>query len=177
MSRIGKQPISLPKGVDVKVADGVVTVKGPKGELSQSLVGQIEAKVEGEELVFTRADDSRTAKANHGLMRSLAFNMVTGVTEGFSKKLLVQGVGYRADVRGTNLVMNLGYSHPIEFPIPSGIDIKVEKDNSITVTGIDKAQVGQVAADIRSFRTPDRYKGKGVRYDGEHVSLKAGKSA
>lgn len=177
MSRIGKQPIDIPSAVTVKVNGDEVAVKGPKGELKLDLIDLVSAKLDGEQLVMERANESRTARANHGLMRSLAYNMVLGVTEGFSKKLEVKGVGYRADVKGSNLVMNLGYSHLIEFPIPSDIQIQVDKDNTITVSGIDKARVGQVAADIRSFRKPDRYKGKGVRYQGEYILIKAGKSA
>lgn len=177
MSRIGKKPVSIPKGVTVEVADGVVRVKGPKGELAQAVTPRTSAAIEDGELVIARDDDSRPARAAHGLMRSLSQNMVTGVTTGFSKQLEVNGIGYRADVRGGNLVLNLGYSHPVEFPIPKGIQIAVDKDNTITVTGIDKQEVGQVAANIRSFRTPDRYKGKGVRYKGERILLKAGKSA
>lgn len=177
MSRIGKQPVTIPSGVTVSVTNGTVAVKGPKGELKLDLVDPITAKVEGSEVIFERPNDSRTARSLHGLMRSLASNMVTGVSEGFEKKLEVQGIGYRADVKGKNLVMNLGYSHLIEYPIPADIDISVDKANVITVSGIDKARVGQVAANIRAFRSPDRYKGKGVRYQGEYVALKAGKSA
>lgn len=178
MSRIGKAPIAIPSGVTVTVDGDTVGVKGPKGQLSLELIALVSAKVdETDGLVLERENESKTARANHGLMRSLAANMVTGVTQGFEKKLKVEGIGYRADVRGTELVMNLGFSHPIHFPIPDGIQIVAAKDNTITVSGIDKAQVGQVAANIRAYRQPDRYKGKGVRYVGEHISLKAGKSA
>lgn len=177
MSRIGKSPIKIPSGVTVSVADRNIKVKGPKGELSLDLVERIDAAVENDELVLTRGGEDKQTRAFHGLMRAHASNMVQGVTEGFSKVLEVQGVGYRADVRGANLVLNLGYSHPIEYAIPSDIKIEVSKDNKITVSGIDRARVGQVAADIRAFRSPDRYKGKGVRYLGERIILKAGKSA
>ncbi|MCB9665464.1 MAG: 50S ribosomal protein L6 [Alphaproteobacteria bacterium] len=177
MSRIGNKPVTIPKGVTISVASGAVTVKGPKGELSESIHPSIEVEVGEAEVVFKRKSEVRTARAAHGLMRSLTQNMVVGVTEGFSRRLEVQGVGYRADVRGQNLVLNLGYSHLVEFPIPQGVQIAVDKDNKITVSGIDKQRVGQVAANIRKFRTPDRYKGKGVRYEGETILLKAGKSA
>jgi large subunit ribosomal protein L6 len=177
MSRIGKKPIAIPAGVTVTVSGSQVDVKGPKGSLSLALIDGITAAVEEDNLVFSRADESRPSRANHGLMRSLANNMVVGVTSGFSRRLEVRGIGYRADVKGKKLVMNLGYSHLIEFEIPSDVAIEVDKNNTITVSGIDKARVGQVAANIRGFRPPDRYKGKGVRYEGEHVSLKAGKSA
>jgi len=177
MSRVGKQPISLPKGVTVTVADGQVQVKGPKGALTQSIVDRVGVAVDGETVNVTRDDESRPSRANHGLMRALVANMVQGVDKGFEKKLEVIGVGYRADVKGKNLVMNLGYSHLIDFPIPDGISIDVDKQNVITVQGIDKQQVGQVAAEIRGFRKPDHYKGKGVRYVGEYIRIKAGKSA
>jgi large subunit ribosomal protein L6 len=176
MSRIGKLPVSIPKGVTVDVSD-VVAVKGPKGQLSQRVVDLVSVKVEGEEVVVTRADDSKPSRAYHGLMRSLIQNMVTGVSEGFEKKLQIIGVGYRADVKGKKLVMNLGYSHPIEFDIPDGIEIAVDKQNFVTIKGADKQQVGQVAAVIRGYRKPDHYKGKGVRYADEQVRIKAGKSA
>jgi len=177
MSRVGKQPISLPKGVTVSVADGQVKVKGPKGELTQSLVSRVSVSVDGETVQVNRADESRPSRANHGLMRALVANMVLGVDKGFEKKLEVIGVGYRADVKGTNLVMNLGYSHLINYAIPDGIKVEVDKQNVITVQGIDKQKVGQVAAEIRGFRKPDSYKGKGVRYVGEYIRIKAGKSA
>jgi len=176
MSRIGKQPIDVPNGVTITVGDEVV-VKGPKGNLSQKMVAYVAVKLDGDQLVVTRKDDSKPSRANHGLMRSLIQNMVTGVTKGFEKKLKVIGVGYRADVKGNKLVMNLGYSHPIEFDIPAGISIEADKNNDITVRGPSKQQVGQVAAVIRGYRKPDHYKGKGVRYADEHVRIKAGKSA
>ncbi len=177
MSRIGKQPIALVSGVDVSVGDDAVTVKGPKGQLTQSIVSYVSVVVEDGNIVVNRASDSKPARANHGLMRALLSNMVTGVTTGFEKKLSVIGIGYRADVKGNQLVMQLGYSHPIEFSIPSGISIDVDKKNNISVKGVDKQQVGQVAAEIRAFRQPDHYKGKGVRYSDEYVRIKAGKSA
>ncbi|HJN74966.1 MAG TPA: 50S ribosomal protein L6 [Myxococcota bacterium] len=176
MSRIGNKPIEIPKGVTVTLGD-VIGVKGPKGELSQALVEGISGSIEGDTLVFVRASDHRKHRANHGLMRALVANMVTGVTTGFERKLEIIGVGYKATTKGKGVVFNLGYSHPIGFTPPTGVTVSVEKNTKITVTGIDKAAVGQVAADIRSFRPPDSYKGKGVRYVGEVVRLKAGKAA
>lgn len=177
MSRIGKKPIAVPSGVTVNLSPTEVRVKGPKGELSIEMADLVAASLDGETLTFTRTTESKTARANHGRMRAMAANLIHGVTAGFSKVLVVDGIGYRADVRGKNLVLNLGYSHLIEYAIPAGVDISVDRDNKVTITGADKQQVGQVAAKIRSFRKPDRYKGKGVRYDGEHILLKAGKSA
>ncbi|TVQ91752.1 MAG: 50S ribosomal protein L6 [Deltaproteobacteria bacterium] len=177
MSRIGRLPIPVPSGVTVKIDGDTVVVKGPKGELSSNLPEYTDAAVEGSEILITRSSDLRQARANHGLARALINNMVVGVSQGFQKSLEVIGIGYRADVKGNQLVLNLGYSHLVEYPIPDGISISVDKQNKVTVEGIDKQQVGQVAAVIRGFRKPDHYKGKGVRYSGEHVRLKAGKSA
>lgn len=177
MSRVGKQPVVIPKGVTVDVNPDQIKVKGPKGELTQRFVANIGASVEDGNIVFTRSDESRVARANHGLMRALVKNMVTGVTTGFNQKLEIQGVGFRAEVKGRMLVMNLGYSHPVEFPIPEGITVAVDKNVNLSIQGIDRQQVGQVSAVIREFRTPDHYKGKGVRYSGEQVRIKAGKSA
>ncbi|TNE88622.1 MAG: 50S ribosomal protein L6 [Deltaproteobacteria bacterium] len=177
MSRIGNQPLELPAGVTLEVADGEVRVKGPKGQLTQALVPSVAVQVDGNNVTVERAGNGKQARAYHGLMRSLIGNMVEGVTSGFEKKLEIIGVGYRADVRGSNLVLNLGYSHPIEYAIPAGIEIAVDKSTKVSIKGIDKQKVGQVAADIRAYRRPDSYKGKGVRYEGEHISLKAGKSA
>jgi len=177
MSRIGKLPIPIPPGVTVSVSGGTVRVKGPKGSLAQDLVKRVSVDVQDGQVVCTRTNEDRQSRANHGLMRALVNNMVVGVTQGFQKDLQVKGVGYRADVRGSDLVLQLGYSHPIEYRIPEGIEITTDKTNKITISGIDKQQVGQVAAVIRSFRPPDRYKGKGVRYIDEVVRLKAGKTA
>lgn len=176
MSRIGKLPVPLPAGVTVDIGDEVI-VKGPKGTLKQKIVDLVSVKLEGTDVIVTRQDDSKPSRAFHGLMRSLINNMVVGVSTGFSKKLQIIGVGYRADVRGKELVMNLGFSHPINFTIPDGITIAVDKQNFVTISGADKQQVGQVAAVIRGYRRPDHYKGKGVRYADEHVRIKAGKSA
>ena len=175
MSRIGNKPIEIPKGVTVTLGDTIV-VKGPKGELSQAAIEGVTGTIEADVLQFTRASDHRRHRANHGLARALVANMVTGVTKGFERKLEIVGVGYKAEVKGKSVVFNLGYSHPIDFTPPAGVTVSVDKNTKITVTGIDKAAVGQVAADIRSFRPPDSYKGKGVRYEGEVIRLKAGKA-
>lgn len=177
MSRVGKKPIAIPSGVTVKIDGSTVTVKGPKGELTVETVDHITVSQQDGSVVVARDGETRVARANHGLVRALVNNMVTGVTVGFKKQLEVKGIGYRADVKGSNLVLNLGYSHLIEYPIPADVSIETDRNNNITITGIDKARVGQVAANIRDFRKPDRYKGKGVRYMGEHIVLKAGKSA
>jgi large subunit ribosomal protein L6 len=177
MSRIGRMPITLPSGVDLKVDGGEIKVKGPKGELTGRLVDLVELEIDNNRMVVNRLNDERQARANHGLMRALVNNMVVGVSKGFEKQLEVIGVGYRAEVKGNALVLNLGYSHPVEFAIPQGIAISMDKNNRIIVSGIDKQQVGQVAAVIRGFRKPDHYKGKGVRYVGEYVRIKTGKSA
>ena len=177
MSRIGNKPVAVPSGVTVTSADGQLTVKGPKGQLTQRIAEGISFSVEGDVATVSRANDSKPYRANHGLMRALLNNMVTGVTKGFERKLEINGVGYKASTQGNKAVFNLGYSHPIEFPFPEGVTISVDKNTSVTVSGIDKEKVGQAAAEIRGFRPPDSYKGKGVRYEGEYVRLKAGKSA
>ena len=176
MSRIGNNPVSIPSGVTVGVADGSVSVKGPKGELNAPLVAMVSANVADETVVFERANNSKAARANHGLMRALVQNMVTGVTAGFSKQLEIIGVGYRAQMKGSTLVMQLGYSHPIEYAVPSDVSVKVDGTTNITVSGISKQAVGQVAANIRDYRKPDHYKGKGVRYKGEYIRIKQGKA-
>ncbi len=177
MSRIGRQPVRVPKGVSVAVANGAIQVKGPKGALSQALVSDIDVGVVGDEVNVTRRSESTPVRSAHGLVRALVANMVKGVTDGFEKKLQVEGTGFRAEVKGRNLLLTLGFSHPVEFAIPTGIDIAVEKQTLIAVKGIDKQQVGQVSAVIRSFRPPDSYKGKGIRYVGETLRIKEGKSA
>ena len=176
MSRIGNKPIALPKGVTVTVADGI-TVKGPKGELTRALVDGTSVAVENDTLTVVRASDSRTHRANHGLMRSLLNNMVIGVSAGFERRLEILGVGYKAQSKGSEVVFNLGYSHPINYKVPEGVTVDVDKQGKITIKGIDKEVVGQTAAIIRGFRPPDAYKGKGVRYEGEYIRLKAGKAA
>ena len=176
MSRIGRLPVPVAAGVKVDVSGRTVNVKGPKGSLTQELPGGIDAEVADGKIVVRRRDDSKPQRALHGLVRALLNNAVVGVTQGFTKELEIQGVGYRAQVAGSNVSLTLGYTHAIEFPIPSGIQIAVEKQTKLTVTGIDRQQVGHVAAKIRSLRPPDVYKGKGVRYVNEQVRKKAGKT-
>jgi large subunit ribosomal protein L6 len=182
MSRIGKKPISIPKNVKVNITDGVIEVSGPKGQLTTSVPTGIKFRVDGDQLVAERESDDHTAV--HGLARALVQNAVTGVTDGYSRQLDIVGVGYKVELQKNRVIFNLGYSHPIEFPLPTGIDVKVERVNkpiqqyqtTLTVSGIDKQQVGQVAADMRSLRRPDPYKGKGVRYANEALKLKPGKT-
>ncbi|HLM28345.1 MAG TPA: 50S ribosomal protein L6 [Acidimicrobiales bacterium] len=177
MSRIGKAPITLPSGVDVSVTGSNVSVKGPKGSLEREVPGAITVRQDGDVLVVERPDDERQNRALHGLVRSLVNNMVVGVTEGFRKELEIVGVGYRATARGPNaLELALGFSHPVNITAPDGISFEVPSPTRIVVTGIDKEAVGQVAANIRAWRKPEPYKGKGVRYAGEHVVRKAGKA-
>ncbi|MBX9951438.1 MAG: 50S ribosomal protein L6 [Candidatus Obscuribacterales bacterium] len=177
MSRIGKAPITVPKGVTVDLKGNDVKVKGPKGELSRTLRPEIEIKMEEDKLVLTKKNDDRLSRSLHGLSRTLVANMVKGVSDGFEKTLEMTGVGYRAQMEGTKLVMALGYSHPIEIEPPKGLAIAVGKGNIITVTGIDKQAVGDLASAIRETRPPEVYKGKGVRYKGEVIRRKAGKAA
>ncbi len=178
MSRIGKKPIAVPKGVEIKKDGNAVVVKGPKGSLKTPLVQGIDVKVENNVVQFTRPNEDKPTRAYHGLVRALVANNVVGVTTGFKKELDIVGVGYRAEVKGKEVVFQLGYSHPVRFPIPKGIEIAVDaKSGHITVTGIDKQQVGQVAAEIRSLREPDPYKGKGIKYSDEIIRRKAGKAA
>lgn len=178
MSRIGKAPVIFENGVQVTVSPAnEVTVKGAKSSLKIGMLPAISAKVDGNKVVLTRKDDSKESRSLHGLYRALIQNAVTGVSKGFTRGLELQGVGYRANVAGKKLELSLGYSHPIHFEIPEGIEIKVEKQTSISIIGANKELVGQVAAKIRSFRPPEPYLGKGVRYTGEHIRRKAGKSA
>ena len=178
MSRIGKKEISLPKGVEVKKAGDAITVKGPKGTLSTHLVHGIDVKVENNVVQFSRENEEGKTRALHGLMRALVANNVKGVSEGFKRELDIVGVGYRAEVKGKEVVFQLGYSHPVRFPIPQGIEVAIDaKTNHITITGIDKQKVGQVAAEIRGLREPDPYKGKGIKYSDEIIRRKAGKAA
>jgi large subunit ribosomal protein L6 len=177
MSRIGKAPIPVPGGVDVAIAGARVTVKGPKGTLERDLPTTITVRQDGEVLLVERPDDQRENRALHGLVRSLVNNMVVGVTQGFTKELEIVGVGYRATSRGPGAVdLALGFSHPVNVTAPDGITFEVPAPNRIVVTGIDKEKVGQVAADIRAWRKPEPYKGKGVRYAGERILRKAGKA-
>ncbi len=175
MSRIGKRPIPIPKGVQVKIEDNTITVKGPKGELKREIHPDIGAKIQDDKIIVFVKRQTKKSPALHGLFNALIWNMVEGVTKGFQKSLEIVGVGYRAELKGSNkLVLHLGYSHPIEYELPKGISAQVDK-NKITVSGIDKELVGQVAAKIRSFRPPEPYKGKGIRYEGEQIIRKAGK--
>ena len=176
MSRIGKKPIAIPKGVKVDVHPGAVEIQGPKGKLRQALPTGIGFQVEGEQLQAKTLEDNPLLGKFHGLARSLVANAVRGVTEGFKKELDIVGVGYRAEVKGKQVIFALGYSHAVVFDIPVGIDVAIEKQTHITVTGVDRQLVGQVAANIRRLRKPDPYKQKGVRYTGEVLKKKAGKT-
>jgi large subunit ribosomal protein L6 len=177
MSRIGKSPIPVPSGVDVAISGAHISVKGPKGTLERDIPGVITVRQDGENLVVERPDDERQNRAMHGLVRSLVNNMVLGVTQGFRKELEIVGVGYRATAKGPGAMeLALGFSHPVSITAPDGITFEVPAPNRIVVTGIDKEAVGQVAADIRAWRKPEPYKGKGVRYAGEYVQRKAGKA-
>lgn len=176
MSRIGRKPINIPAGVEVKVDGSEVTVKGPKGQLNLSVNPKITVKVEGAEIIVTRPDDEKNSRSLHGLTRTLVDNMVTGVTQGFKKELEVQGVGYRVQKQGKNLVMNLGFSHQVIVSETDEIKIDVPGPNAIVISGIDKQKVGQFAAEVREKRPPEPYKGKGIRYVGEYVRRKEGKA-
>ena len=177
MSRIGKQPIELPSGVNVAIGPGRVQVNGPLGELSQSVPARMQISQEDGSLVVKRPTERGDDRALHGLTRSLLANMVEGVTKGFEKRLELQGVGYRAALRGTDLELNVGYSHPVVIKPPQGINFEVPDATSIFVKGIDKQQVGEMAAQVRKVRPPEPYKGKGIRYEGEYVRRKVGKRA
>ena len=177
MSRIGKKPIAIPAGVKFAVADRVVSVEGPKGKLSLTLPPHVDAAAEGTNIVVTTADETREANAMHGLARSLINNMVVGVTAGFKKELAIVGVGYKAQLAGNKLTLSLGYSHPVVFEVPKEIKLTVTPENKMIVEGIDKQLVGETAAQIRRFRPPEPYKGKGIRYVDERIILKEGKSA
>ncbi|GGH60460.1 50S ribosomal protein L6 [Rothia aerolata] len=176
MSRIGRLPISVPAGVEVKIDGNLVSVKGPKGELSREISAPITVAQEDGVITVSRPNDERESRALHGLSRSLINNMIIGVTEGYTKKLEIVGTGYRVMAKGSDLEFALGYSHPISVKAPEGITFAVEGTNKLSVSGIEKQLVGQVAANIRGLRKPDPYKGKGVRYEGEHIRRKVGKA-
>ena len=176
MSRIGRLPIDIPAGVDVKVDGLAVTVKGPKGELALTVASPIEVKVEDSQVLVTRPDDERTSRSLHGLTRTLIANQIIGVTQGYSKGLEIVGTGYRVAQKGSSIEFALGFSHPVTVEPPAGITLTVEGNNKITVAGIDKQAVGETAANIRKIKKPEPYKGKGIRYAGEVVRRKAGKS-
>ena len=177
MSRVGKKPIPLPDGVEVNISREELEVKGPRGSLMHRIPSGISVHQEGSLLVVTRKNDTPKLRALHGLMRSLAANSVTGVTEGFQKELEIEGIGYRAQLKKDVVVFQLGFSHPIEFQVPEGVEVKIEGANLIVVSGIDRQKVGQVAANICRLRRPDVYKGKGIRYKGEVLRKKVGKAA
>jgi large subunit ribosomal protein L6 len=177
MSRIGKKPIAIPAGVDVKLNGTEITVKGPKGELKNTLRPEMEIVIENSEIIVKRPNDDQTNRSLHGLTRTLIANMIEGVTEGFKKELDVNGVGYRVQKQGKNLVMNLGYSHQVIMEEPAGLTIDVPSPNKIIVSGSDKQAVGQLAAQIREKRPPEPYKGKGIKYVDEHIRRKEGKAA
>jgi large subunit ribosomal protein L6 len=176
MSRIGKMPVTVPSGVDVQVAGTQVTVKGSKGQLSREFTERVNFEIEDGVITVARQDDTRESRALHGLSRALLANMVVGVSEGFTRVLEIQGVGYRASLKGSDIELLVGYSHPVDVSAPEGITFEVPEPTRIVISGIDKEQVGQVAADIRRVRPPEPYKGKGIRYAGEHVRRKAGKA-
>ena len=176
MSRLGKKPISIPEKVEIKSANGIVTVKGPKGELTQEIFDGYSVVVDDGKVTVTPDSEARSAYAKWGLLSVLITNMAKGVSEGYSKALIVDGVGYRVQLQGKKLTIIAGYSHPILYIAPEGIDFVVEGQNKVIVSGINKQMVGQVAAEIRSIRPPEPYKGKGIRYDGEYIARKAGKT-
>ena len=176
MSRVGRQAIAIPDGVQLSLGESEIGVKGPKGELTGPLPQGISASIEDGILAFSREEETKAVRSLHGLTRALANNMVVGVTDGFKKGLEIEGVGYRAEVKGKTLVLTLGFSHLVEMPIPEGLSVKVENTTSVSIEGIDKAAVGQYAADIRRLRPPEPYKGKGIRYTGEHIRRKVGKT-
>jgi large subunit ribosomal protein L6 len=175
MSRVGRKPVAIPKGVNVAVKEGEVAVKGPKGELKRSVPGGVTVKVAGAQLSVERSDDSRENRAKHGMMRAVVANMVKGVSEGFERRLEINGVGYRADVAGQKLNMALGFSHPVVFDLPKGVAAKVDK-NIIILSGIDREVLGETASEIRNIRPPEPYKGKGIKYVEEHIRRKVGKT-
>jgi large subunit ribosomal protein L6 len=177
MSRIGKQPIVIPQGVKVQIEDGLIRAEGPKGKLSQPVPAGMAAKIDNNVLTITRDADHRTARAIHGLTRALIANMVTGVKDGFERKLEIVGIGYRAQLQGRNIQLALGYSHPVIFPLPETITADIERQVVITLRGPDKALLGETAAKLRTLRKPDPYKGKGIKYSDEVIRRKVGKKA
>lgn len=175
MSRIGKVPVAIPAGVTADIADGILSVKGPKGTLTLSMRDEIHYAVEEGRIVVKPANDTKQARAYWGMQRTLVENLVTGVTQGYTKVLEITGVGYRANAQGKNLKLQLGYSHDVDFSVPEGIEIKTPDNTTVEITGIDKQKVGQVAAEIRRWRKPEPYKGKGIKYRGEYIFRKEGK--
>ena len=177
MSRIGRQPVSIPQGVKLNLDGAVVRAEGPKGKLSQPIPAGLSAKIENNQLLISRSGDDRKVRALHGLARALMFNMVMGVKDGFERKLEIVGIGYRAQLQGRAIQLALGYSHPVIFPLPEGVTAEIDRQVSITLRGADKAVLGQTAAKLRALREPDPYKGKGIRYANEVVRKKVGKKA
>ena len=177
MSRIGRKPVSIPQGVKVNLDGAVIRAEGPKGKLSQLVPAGLSAKIENNQLVISRSGEDRKVRALHGLARALMFNMVTGVKDGFERKLEIVGIGYRAQLQGRVITLALGYSHPVLFPLPEGVTAEIDRQVSITLRGADKAVLGQTAAKLRALREPDPYKGKGIRYANEVVRKKVGKKA
>ncbi|MAX14161.1 50S ribosomal protein L6 [Sphingobium naphthae] len=175
MSRTGKKPVTVPSGVTASIADGQLSVKGPKGTLAIPLADEVTYSVEDGVIAVKPVNDSKRARAFWGMQRTLIQNLITGVTEGYTKKLLITGVGYRANAQGKTLKLQLGYSHDVDFAVPEGIEIKTPDNTTVEISGIDKQQVGQVAAEIRRWRKPEPYKGKGIKYDGEFIFRKEGK--
>jgi large subunit ribosomal protein L6 len=175
MSRIGKKPVTIPSGVTADIANGVITVKGPKGTLTLTMREEISYTVDGNAIIVKPANDTKAARAFWGMQRTLVDNLMTGVTEGYTKTLQITGVGYRATAQGTNLKLQLGYSHDVDFPVPEGIEVKTPDNTTVLISGIDKQKVGQVAAEIRRWRKPEPYKGKGIKYAGEFIFRKEGK--
>ena len=175
MSRIGKKPVAVPKGVTVNIGGGMIAVKGPKGELKRKVPTGVTVKVEGDKVVATRGDDGRVNRAKHGLIRALVANMVKGVTTGFTRELEINGVGYKAEAKGKAVTFTLGYSHTIDFPLPTGIEAKIDK-NKVILSGVDRELLGQTAAKVRSLRPPEPYKGKGIKYVEETIKRKVGKA-
>ena len=176
MSRIGKKPVTIPSGVTANIANGILTVKGPKGTLTLNMRDEISYTMDGNAILVKPANDTKAARAFWGMQRTLVDNLMTGVTEGYTKTLNITGVGYRAASQGTNLKLQLGYSHDVDFTIPEGIEIKTPDNTTVLISGIDKQKVGQVAAEIRRWRKPEPYKGKGIKYAGEFIFRKEGKT-
>jgi large subunit ribosomal protein L6 len=176
VSRIGRLPLKIPKGVKVSVQKDHVLVESPKGKVTQEYSPEVSVKVEGDSVLVARADDSQKAKSMHGLYRNLLKNALIGLSDGFAKTLVISGVGYKAEMKGKSLVLSLGYSTPIEYPVPDGITMAVEANTRVTVKGSDRQQVGQICSELRSFRPVEPYKGKGIKYDNEYVRRKVGKS-
>jgi large subunit ribosomal protein L6 len=176
MSRIGRRPVAIPSGVSVDQADGTIRVKGPKGSLVAPIPPSVSVQIEGAQVRFTRSDDRKPSRAHHGLARASVANMVRGVTEGFSRELAIEGVGYRAEASGLKVMLSLGFSHPVVVEVPEGLTVTVEGQNRIKVQGIDRESVGQFASELRSIRPPEPYKGKGIRYSDERVRRKVGKT-